>query len=719
MSKKFDSIKNRIMQLPDAIKEKLSGDFVNVESGELSKSGIVNLLNSSIELHKYIQFLNNNEELEKSIESLIDYLYIAHSMLDYDLCAVTGLQGVGKSTIIEKVYKKSGVILKDILPCVVGVGERIPVLINESKNLKQGERKLYAHLRYKNKNGEVNLTRTEVSESAFQELVLPGLERKTEESQLIQGEVMLLEIQIPLSYLKLDKKGFILLPGRQEDSQYLEDLIFFCISMSIKPIFVTNPTKEAQSANEIFFKKLISDYRESRSAHPVVCVSFSDSYKGKNLEFKKYFSQNNKFKEDYLILTGTDDQYEELPWSDLLASKIVEVSHVLSKNQLKTRYKILKEKIKDTNKFLNKKMAELKMSGELDDESERVQSLMVKLDRNIIELKRIIEKEFEKHISAKISPIKAEVRDQLVNTNKIERILDGIVDFFFVVKDARVMEEIENLSETVKSTLDEDTAIAFYGIMQNTFLKQLTINNIPQIENKEGYKKFLVNLSENEIANNETVSEGIRKDLEFLLLNKENILPEVRQLEKALAIIPYLYLFSLNLKIDNEVFKEININHESENKFINDENLKSIYEKNKILLSMASLGIGADIFDGSFDSFKALKGALGAGAAKFTFGASVAYLMVDSALKTVEKEILEEYQLKQKFLDETRDNIVEVHMEQLSVQLEELRKRVENNLLDRFKVNQKYAQIIRLNAVTANFERNSEDLLEKLTDDYN
>ncbi|GHH99822.1 hypothetical protein [Neobacillus kokaensis] len=219
---------------------------------------------------------------------------------DKQLLTITGEQGSGKTTLVNRLYEME----PGYLPENDSRGEQLPVLITEKKGLMQPE--CYV-VKLDIQNGTYTIVKQKISKKEFFNIALEP-----------SGEIWL-ELEVPYKLLKSENKSIILLPGFEKDkghiSQQLLDHILYMSSSSLV-VFSKDTFARESSANAIRKVK-----RVFKDVEPIYVLSFGDVNQEENETIKHQVIDEFDVDPKQVIVTGDPNDYKE-PWMELLKDSI-------------------------------------------------------------------------------------------------------------------------------------------------------------------------------------------------------------------------------------------------------------------------------------------------------------------------------------------------------------------------------------------------------------
>ncbi|MEH7255065.1 hypothetical protein V7111_23420 [Neobacillus niacini] len=242
------------------------------------------------------------EELKK-IHNKLAFISLTD---DKQLLTITGEQGSGKTTLVNRLYElESG-----YLPENDSRGEQLPVLITEKEGLT--EPVCYV-VKLEERGHKFEMVKEPIGKADFFETALEP-----------SGEIWL-ELYVPFKFLKSENKSIILLPGFEKDkghiSQQLLDHILY-MSLSSLVVFSKDTFARESSANMIRKVK-----RVFKDVEPIYVLSFGDVNQDENEGIKQQVIAEFDVDPKQVIVTGDPRDYQE-PWIEQLIESINQFGYV-------------------------------------------------------------------------------------------------------------------------------------------------------------------------------------------------------------------------------------------------------------------------------------------------------------------------------------------------------------------------------------------------------
>lgn len=254
------------------------------------------LLETCEDLYNQLNLIEENKnefsEEKNNIKQALRKLIIAEAIQKKHVICVTGLQGVGKSALMQYFY---GLGI-DQLPVCEGRGEKIPVMISEKKDC---DSIMYQVVELvKHDDGFCKESRI-IEKDDF----IESAKNNTEDS-----ETMYLEVTLPYRHFNNESSAFLLLPGFEYRRNYWQELIKFSVKTSNCALFVTDYSSYVSSANE----KVMEEVKNIFGEQAMICaVTQTDLHLEQNAKVKNQIEKDFNLQPDQVILTGRYTDIEE------------------------------------------------------------------------------------------------------------------------------------------------------------------------------------------------------------------------------------------------------------------------------------------------------------------------------------------------------------------------------------------------------------------------
>jgi hypothetical protein len=526
----------------------------------------------------------DNIDLEEEFEKLFritlnsEFLHLHEN----NLIAITGLQGVGKSTLIKTIYK----IPDNIIPTNLGVGEKIPVLITET-NIELDFHKTYKKIIQNN------------------EIVTEEIDTKTFLSQARSPHenILYLELKVKPVIFGNEHTQFLLLPGFESKKDLFFDMIDNSLYAATTCVFVTNKTKQAHGKNVEKLEEVFSDFENNK---PVLVITSSDNYSDSdNRDFKDETLKKFKIEdEDRVICAGTyHDEEKNRIWMEEFKTSVIKYSRTkreFKKSQLRNLNELLRDDFKDCFKKIKLKI-EGKEHKHGYEEYKSVSKVLEKYD----DASKEIIKNFLENIRESLEKNSGQAKDKITKKIKEDgRFVEGIKSFFksSIEKREEIKESVNNAWKTsnpdhsftyaINRTLNEDTQLKLG--------RRLLSGNDKYFGDKE-------NLLLGESQSDFQIDEDLMNNLKILTKKDSGEMHITNdKLEASIKIAPSLIVEYIRL---NSIYPEF-ITSELKPKELKKENIGDSFREqhkyNKIILGGIGAILGVDSLDGEINSIQAL-----------------------------------------------------------------------------------------------------------------
>lgn len=235
------------------------------------------------------------EKLIEKLEVLHNKLLLTDLMADRSLLAITGLQGVGKTTIIKKLYD----LPDEILPENSSRGERLPVFITE-KDITSV--KTFVYRAVPNGSQQLFVQREEIDVETFKAISMEPTPKRD----------LWLECYVPQRYFKSDDKSIVLLPGFEKDESDISQLLLeHILYLSTSSVLVLRKDTFARETTQQMMRKVKQIYK---SVKPVMAISFGNINPDQNAGFKQQMIEEfdiQKGEESRVVITGIGPDFTE------------------------------------------------------------------------------------------------------------------------------------------------------------------------------------------------------------------------------------------------------------------------------------------------------------------------------------------------------------------------------------------------------------------------
>lgn len=377
---------------------------------------------------KSLIFLNANS-LEGKIKNTLRKMIVAEYFHNNYIVAITGLQGVGKTTLLKQLYG----IGEDWLPENIGRGEKKPVLIREYDG-----NKIQAKIK---KLGDKN------NYEEIEEVI----DRPDNFHKIIRSDssdIVFAILEVPFKIFNTNDKMFVLLPGFEKegrDNRSWQNLMRHTLVSSATCIFVCDETRLADKYNE----DILSEVKDSifSGGKPIIAITRADNNSDeKNNDLSKLVK--NKFsipekESDRVINTGVysgDLQHKNDEWQRRFKDALCNYSstqRAMRIAQLEDLDTILKEDVVD----IIKSAKSITLSEEVSHDSDitGMKNILETFDESAADYKKNFLGMFKEKLDEVNNKAIENIRDKLKNKWFDEKVID------FFRSDLRRDSDIEKL----------------------------------------------------------------------------------------------------------------------------------------------------------------------------------------------------------------------------------------------------------------------------------
>lgn len=443
---------------------------------------LVELENLCETLYSQLNYIGEKDEFNSEkdkIKYALQKLSIAEIIQGQNIICVTGLQGVGKTSLMQNFYGLDF----NLMNISEGRSETIPILISERKNLT--EPKFFAWELSKDKDNKIKKLKISITAEEFRE--------KTNSSE---RNLFYLEIDVPFKHINNENCSFLLLPGFEKQHSRWQELINFCVKTSDVALFATDYSNFVRNDN----KKLLERVKKQFSEHSmIVAFTKSDLSEVQNEQEKSQVKEKFNLKDDQVILTGKfSDEAKNEKWHNELKDAIEKYN---SNGNAEVVFEMLgdiKNEVKDSISEIEEKIDQKKIEQKLekfgvDNEKENLSKKIDKITKNWFKsLKRHLEE-------AELESIK-----KYEDKKKHENWFVKIGKHIFGDNIGNVVKRKEIIEECLKNNCNlpysaEAIALSFFNDEDSSnalaeYLPNDTLTSVQNKEQEEKAKKIMENI---------------------------------------------------------------------------------------------------------------------------------------------------------------------------------------------------------------------------------
>lgn len=564
------------------------------------------------------------------LKALLKKLWTLQILDKRYIIAVSGLQNVGKTTLMKIIYK----IPDEYIPENQGRGEKIPVLITEEAGLKQFKT---CSINIIKENDYVAVKTIDISADKFKKEALePSM------------DCIMLELKVPTNFFGGKGKSFILLPGIEEIQSEWQDILRLSLIGSASCVFMFNSTDHSSFKNkEIIDKEIREGFKEAK---PLFILSKSDQSKDNNEGLRQTvitdFGLENE--SDRIICTGLEYTSEWIEKFKKAINNYSGTTKIFRRRQIEHLKDILKQ-LDICLKNVEDQIRMNKIKEEISEEKNNVEKVNKVLRDATNDLKVKFLNKLTPELNIYAGSLKKKMADFIIEKDIFQKIKE-----VFVGKSLKDQEELNRKIESVWN--DNDPGQITYNAIAQV-INESVDGNFKKITSEKNQAQKLLASPENDEKLSlpvETPRDKFKRDiiiLRNLNANKDWKLSD--KFEKNLKYLPILllteifseYYYKNFVNVEPNPIKSVNIQETI------DSNLsKAMSTIKENVVPIAALILAADgASDGKFDIPENLAKAFGGvEAISPELGWAIAalaalYLTVD----TVQR--INKYELEEKF----------------------------------------------------------------------
>lgn len=224
-------------------------------------------------------------EAQKALFHAIRKLTIAIEFQDRQIISVSGLQGAGKSTMMQTFFG----LPEGILKVSTGRGEQIPVLISEHDNCVNYE--TYAICLEHSDEGYKRIEKRIGTDEFL---------RYSSGDAADEDNVIYLELHLPYKRIEDSSIAFMLLPGFEKKQDHWNELIDFSLRCSNAAIFAFDQARYSNVQNKVVLDKVKNGFKDSL----IYVITRTDSSRNTADTFREKCVRELEVKDDRVINVG-------------------------------------------------------------------------------------------------------------------------------------------------------------------------------------------------------------------------------------------------------------------------------------------------------------------------------------------------------------------------------------------------------------------------------
>ena len=555
-------------------------------------------------------------DLIKKLKIVYRKTHAAQVLHERNVIAISGLQGVGKSTLLNLVYD----FPEDLIPRNVGIGEKLPVLLTESHI---GGFETLAWRFKQDEDGNLVIEQQSLVRSEIHRMLTSP-----------SYDDILAEIIVPSKLDMLSGRSLLLLPGldqsRNDDYDQLADYALTC---SAACVFVFDHATFVNRKNKETFEEIKSNFGAS---HPIIVITHADVSEDGNVSLRESFIKEFDIPDgehDRVIVSGTSDVYRQN-----VPKQLRDAIWKYGFTQRSFREKQIEKLVSVAGEELGRLLSDLRMVIEnLETEgkapSRIIEGHMQKIDESAQIFRRTFVKKITRELDERASPngaTRKSIHVEIRRWSPFGTLWDQITGGMSYARQQELNEAIGDCwRESGGVSLSETYTVALNATCeQHLKIYQGMATEAKQIQGMNDFDKKRLLIGERYVEDGDEINQDYvitpdhQQNLRVLFVHSPDDLEYgkgdkfTRALPKTLKIIPVLGLeFSRFINI----FPELNPKYLNENwqGRIRDaeEHFNFLTGTSGRIVKSSAIFLGVDIAaDGKIDSIPALLKGLGMGA---------------------------------------------------------------------------------------------------------
>lgn len=270
--------------------------------------------------------VENEKKIREAQETLfhaIRKLAIAIEFQDRQIISVSGLQGAGKSTMMQTFFG----LPKGVLKVSTGRGEQIPVLISEHKDCDRFETYAICLVHH-----EEEYKRIEKKISAEDFI------RYSSGDAADKDNIIYLELRLPYKRIEDSSIAFMLLPGFEDKQDYWNGLIEFSLRCGNAAIFTFDQARYSKLQNQVIMSRVKDGFKDSL----IYAITRCDTSEETAEAFREKCISELEVQPDRVINVGEySDEKSNEEWIEKLSTSILQYCNTSSSAILFTNQYLL------------------------------------------------------------------------------------------------------------------------------------------------------------------------------------------------------------------------------------------------------------------------------------------------------------------------------------------------------------------------------------------
>ncbi|KTG21222.1 hypothetical protein AUR67_07745 [Pseudoalteromonas sp. XI10] len=427
-----------------------------------------------------------SEEIDLKLLAVMRKLLLAETLGNKWIIAVGGSQGAGKTTLMSKVYSCEKWLCGN-----EGRGEKLPVLISESKYVHEPQGYVNRLVEQENQEGLV-LKEIEVDVKEFNKVITDPA-----------AEDLLPILKVPPRFFKRSNQAFLLLPGYEKqdrENKNWQSLMRQAMIAAGGCLIVTDETRMANQQQLEIAKDMMEN--ELEHCKPNIVITKTEAYESdleKSMELKnsavKTFGLNKYDIETNVLLTGVDSTLYCEQWMPKFQAMINNLNFTgQSKRalQIKSLSEILGNDLKSVLRSINSRANIVFRSSEVTEGQLACEEILNIFDIAVEDLKIEHKKEVKNHIREVSHKATDKLDKKLIND------AEGFKNWVWSAFDTST--ETKQKFETLVQCAWNEASSDFIPMYAEK-IQKLTIGNLGRQDNFKATTSRSVNLESGNVQN--------------------------------------------------------------------------------------------------------------------------------------------------------------------------------------------------------------------------
>lgn len=603
--------------------------------------------------------------LTENIFKSLRKLFVATIMHDRKLICISGLQGVGKTTLMKSFYGLD----EKFFNISLDRGERIPVLITE--------REVSQPIMH-----EIKLVKSIDGQYSQQTLEL-DIEDFIKATRGEDIQTMYLELIVPYTHTYNNGVSFMLLPGFEKEKTYWNNLIEFSVNSSDAAVFVFNETSFSHADNDMYLRKIESKFGENI----IYAITGSDGSLDGNAETKETCMKVLNIPEseqDRVVCTGLfSDETKNNDWIQKFKRTLEKYAYSEAQQFCRNSEYIydeiedIEENLKRIRKILN------------DDDSTEIKSYhndkLLKIFDEVVHKKR---EEFKENIDDEFEKAKNKSVELLEKQFDEQPKVKGLKRIFF---GSSVKEQFTKTREMVNSSLKEENLNLYIPdeYLGNAFKR--TIISLDTPKQKTDFSKILKTKKDDDktlLLVDDKKTKAAVSDICTLLVdiseNEKNYELLSVAPKRVVGAVVEMATYYYSLKCYDFIAENTGLPYyePAQTNLIGDDIVHGAESSKKFVAGIAGI-MGIDLIgDGSINLVTQIGTSLGVAA---PVAGTLAILMTGAGaasvlLKDLNRMQREDFQSARFAVNGVYDNLKEASLKRYDIYMARIRERIEDNL---------------------------------------